>query len=705
MSEPSQWNDTDNDGYGDNATGFEADDCPTTPGYSTILSFGCPDADSDGLSDSDDACPNSNSSIGNDSDGDGCFDGEDAFPDDASEHADSDDDGMGDNSDSEPLIPLDSDGDGYPDHQGYNNSDDCPGFYGNSTIDRLGCLDSDGDGLSDVEDDFPNDENRTKDDDGDGYDDFIEDDCPEELGNSTIDRLGCLDSDGDGYSDFNDLFPFDSSDWFDDDGDGVGNNSDAFPNDANETTDSDLDGVGDNSDAFPSDQNETKDTDGDGIGDNSDLWPTLNNSADSDGDGTSDIEDAFPTDSSQWQDYDGDGYGDNVDGNDSDDFINNATQWADSDGDGYGDNWGDSDWNSTRLFMWPGIFVADALEADHCPSEWGNSTADGYYGCPDQDGDGIADQYDEIIDIPGGNTDGGDGGSAGINETDADGDGVADLFDVCPDTSPGVIVDTDGCKIDEDKDGVEDIYDKCPNTPSGSTVNVEGCIIAVEDESVFDQLLAGDQQSIIKTVGWSTLVIAILGFMQTNMVAALLPDAFRWLQFAKKRSKLSKEEEQELTHLQSIVQAYHSDDELLVEELQNLKSDITARYTNSEIKKETREKINTLIEDLIGMDPNELLRIADDERYFGLAGTMDTDERSELLSQDVAMREYDRSERKRKASGKSDESEFISKNTPPKEMEGEINQKDGHEYIEWPDSSGRWFIRNKRTKLWDEWKD
>ena len=355
--------------------------------------------------------------------------------------------------------------------------------------------------------------------------------------------------------------------------------------------------------------------------------------------------------------------------------------------------------------MWPGIFVADALEADHCPSEWGNSTADGYYGCPDQDGDGIADQYDEIIDIPDGNTDGGDGGSAGINETDADGDGVADLFDVCPDTSPGVIVDTDGCKIDEDKDGVEDIYDKCPNTPRGSTVNVEGCIIAVEDESVFDQLLAGDQQSIIKTVGWSTLVIAILGFMQTNMVAALLPDAFRWLQFAKKRSKLSKEEEQELTHLQSIVQAYHSDDELLVEELQNLKSDITARYTNSEIKKVTREKINTLIEDLIGMDPNELLRIADDERYFGLAGTMDADERSELLSQDVAMREYDRSERKRKASGKSDESEFISKNTPPKEMEGEINQKDGHEYIEWPDSSGRWFIRNKRTKLWDEWKD
>jgi hypothetical protein len=189
------------------------------------------------------------------------------------------------------------------------------------------------------------------------------------------------------------------------------------------------------------------------------------------------------------------------------------------------------------------------------------------------------------------------------------------------------------------------------------------------------------------------------------MIAALLPDALKWLQFAKRKSKLSKEEEQELTHLQSIVQAYHSDDELLVEELQNLKSDITARYTNSEIKKETREKINTLIEDLIGMEPGELLRIADDERYFGLAGTMDTDERSDMLAQDMAMRDYDRSERKRKASGKGDDTEFKSKNTPPEEVEGKINEEDGHEYIEWPDSSGRWFIRNKRTKLWDEWKD
>ena len=36
---------------------------------------------------------------------------------------------------------------------------------------------------------------------------ILPDDCPLTFGNSTIDRLGCLDSDGDGYSDLNDDFP------------------------------------------------------------------------------------------------------------------------------------------------------------------------------------------------------------------------------------------------------------------------------------------------------------------------------------------------------------------------------------------------------------------------------------------------------------------------------------------------------------------
>ena len=65
------------------------------------------------------------------------------------------------------------------------------------------------------------------DDDNDGYDET--DDCPDEFGNSSKDRIGCLDSDGDGYSDPSanwnlsdgaDAFPLQSVAWSDIDGDG-----------------------------------------------------------------------------------------------------------------------------------------------------------------------------------------------------------------------------------------------------------------------------------------------------------------------------------------------------------------------------------------------------------------------------------------------------------------------------------------------------
>jgi len=65
------------------------------------------------------------------------------------------------------------------------------------------------------------------DDDSDGYD--ADDQCPSVAGNSTNDRIGCIDSDGDGYSDpeeqWNlsdgaDAFPQNSDAWSDIDGDG-----------------------------------------------------------------------------------------------------------------------------------------------------------------------------------------------------------------------------------------------------------------------------------------------------------------------------------------------------------------------------------------------------------------------------------------------------------------------------------------------------
>ncbi|MEC7256149.1 MAG: hypothetical protein VXV76_06025, partial [Candidatus Thermoplasmatota archaeon] len=46
--EPTQWADGDGDGYGDNSTGVEADDCPAVEGYSNVGLYGCPDDDNDG---------------------------------------------------------------------------------------------------------------------------------------------------------------------------------------------------------------------------------------------------------------------------------------------------------------------------------------------------------------------------------------------------------------------------------------------------------------------------------------------------------------------------------------------------------------------------------------------------------------------------------------------------------------------------------
>jgi hypothetical protein len=49
--DPLQWNDADDDGYGDNPIGINRDDCPTEYGESTIDRQGCPDSSGNGYSD------------------------------------------------------------------------------------------------------------------------------------------------------------------------------------------------------------------------------------------------------------------------------------------------------------------------------------------------------------------------------------------------------------------------------------------------------------------------------------------------------------------------------------------------------------------------------------------------------------------------------------------------------------------------------
>ena len=234
-----QWRDSDEDGYGDNIDGTDGDMCPLQEGSSTIDRLGCPDADEDGYSnpssvwttdDGADAFPGDDSQW-NDSDLDGYGDNPapanmaDICPTDYGTSTedrlgcpDIDDDGWsdeGDDFENDPTQWLDSDSDGYGDNLAPAiTPDDCVNIWGNSTLDRLGCVDSDGDGWSDEADVYPNHKLLWTDVDGDTYSDQLgtnlSDDCPEVAGTSTKDKLGCVDTDGDGWSDVADYYPQDA---------------------------------------------------------------------------------------------------------------------------------------------------------------------------------------------------------------------------------------------------------------------------------------------------------------------------------------------------------------------------------------------------------------------------------------------------------------------------------------------------------------
>ena len=400
-TDPTQWNDTDGDGYGDNASGNLADDCPLISGESwQNNTLGCIDTDLDGWADQEDAQAN-DSTQWSDIDGDGFGDNiggttPDKCPSLAGNSTlgnrlgcpDTDGDGWDDVIDKLPNLAnqwLDQDNDGYGDNATGPQPDACPGTPGNSTIDRYGCVDDDGDGMSNESDAFPNDPTRTQDTDGDGFDD-LEDDCIALAGNSTVDRNACPDTDGDGYSDPSfpigngtgwnssngaDALPLNPTQWNDSDGDGYGDNAsgiqpDSCPSEEGYSNldifgcpDEDNDGSSQNGDAFPDDPTQWSDIDGDGYGDNPngtqpDNCTTVVGTSlrdvfgcpDSDGDGASDINDLWANDSSQWFDTDGDGFGDNPQGTDGDvcpsvygiASLGNAPGCIDNDRDGYADS-------------------------------------------------------------------------------------------------------------------------------------------------------------------------------------------------------------------------------------------------------------------------------------------------------------------------------------------------------------------------------
>jgi len=70
---------------------------------------------------------------------------------------------------------------------------------------------------------------------------------------------------------------------------------------------------------------------------------------------------------------------------------------------------------------------------------------------------------------------------------DTDSDGVRNRQDLCPQTEPGVLVGTDGCRLDEDGDGVFYEEDLCPMTPGGVGVDATGCRLDADADRVFDE--------------------------------------------------------------------------------------------------------------------------------------------------------------------------------------------------------------------------
>jgi len=368
--EPSQWLDFDNDGFGDNPAGYQADECPTIAGVLEGTSpfngtgFGCrfiDDTDDDGdfVSNATDFCPFTDEGLPVNSVG--C----------AENQLDDDDDSV------------------------FNNLDICPQTTFGVTVDASGCSDA----QLQTDDDY---DNVT------GPSDL----CPFTLYSERgdVDVNGCTasqrDSDGDGLTDDIDacldtptgypILPNGCTDEsaFDQDLDGDGF-AGAYIYSLNEGT-----GLRENQsgDAFPTDVEQWFDQDGDGYGDNtngsiSDFCPTVFGNSSLDYFGCFD---------------DGDGYADEFE---PAGLGGNPTQWLDEDYDGYGDN-------------------PNGTFPDLCPgtpsSQIGNVDENGCIFIQlDSDGDTVLDFEDNCPDDPKGE-DGYDDGCP-LRSSNED-DGVSSLF-------------------------------------------------------------------------------------------------------------------------------------------------------------------------------------------------------------------------------------------------------------------------------------
>ncbi|MBI9075551.1 MAG: thrombospondin type 3 repeat-containing protein [Desulfatibacillum sp.] len=298
------------------------------------------------------------------------------------------------------------------------------------------------------------------DEDGDGLDDDLLDNCP------SVPNPDQEDTDSDGVGGPCDNCPLIANpDQADADSDGIGDLCDNCPHNSNpEQTDIDSDGRADACDNCGAIYNPGQedanndgignacqsDDDGDGLDDEEDNCPLVANGdqtdtdgdrlgnacdPDDDNDGLNDDVDNCPLIfNSDQLNFDGDSLGNACDPDDDNDGIDNHedncplasnADQADSDGDGQGNVCDNC----------PGISNPD--QTDTNGDGWGNACQE------DDDGDGIADEEDNCPLI------------ANADQADSDGDNVGDLCDNCP----GVF---NSNREDTDNDGFGDACDNCP---------------------------------------------------------------------------------------------------------------------------------------------------------------------------------------------------------------------------------------------------
>lgn len=228
------------------------------------------DADGDGMANLTEIDSSVNPFNG-DFDGDCYADAADAFPSDPDEWLDTDEDGIGDNGDTDAdndgltnaeeaaigtdKLDSDSDDDGYVD-----GSDNCPSAANDDQLDTDGdetgdaCdADDDNDGLTDAEEAAVGSDSKDADTDGDGWNDGYEvNTSGTSPTNSDTDGDGspdnCVDNPGTEEDDCEgiliDIFPLDPTETADSDEDGIGDNLDNCPTDANGLNEADIPGVG-----------------------------------------------------------------------------------------------------------------------------------------------------------------------------------------------------------------------------------------------------------------------------------------------------------------------------------------------------------------------------------------------------------------------------------------------------------------------------